>query len=179
MFAADEFRLVMSRRQWRRMMRDLAARGGGRRESGAFLLADVRSTSRRIEAWIPFDEIDPNSLNGAIHIRGEAFGRLWAACRERGLRVVADVHTHPGDGVAQSSVDAANPMIAQRGHVAIIAPRFAQGPIVPRDIGYHVYTGRRSWENHFDADAAARLRLVRGPGAPSRWPRAVGTRTRR
>jgi hypothetical protein len=73
--------------------------------------------------------------------------------------VIADVHTHPGTGVRQSGIDARNPMVARRGHVGIILPRFAQGRIDPADVGFHVYDGRRGWESHFEQDAARRIRL--------------------
>ena len=73
-----------------------------------------------------FDDIDPAALNGAISIRGEKFVRLWAICKARGMRVIADVHTHPGSGVRQSTIDAANPMVASAVHIAVILPHFAR-----------------------------------------------------
>jgi hypothetical protein len=74
------------------------------------------------------------------------------------MRVIADVHTHPGAGVQQSSVDAANPMIARAGHVAVILPFFAQRAGTPRHAGVHVYEGARRWKSHFATDAAHLLR---------------------
>jgi proteasome lid subunit RPN8/RPN11 len=141
-------------------MRQLAERGEGRRESGAFLLAQSGRRARRVVAWIHFDDLDPNSLNGSVSIRGEAFSHLWATCRKRGVKVVADVHTHPARGVGQSSIDQANPMVARGGHIALIVPSFARGRVHPRDVGFHVYRGDRSW-NAFHGEAAAeRLRLT-------------------
>lgn len=165
MSAAEPPVVVMSRRQWRRLMNDLARRGRGRRESGAFLLAETptgnKPASSRVRAWIPFDELDPECLNGAISMRSQAFGRLWEICNSRSMRVIADVHTHPGSGVAQSPTDAANPMIAQRGHVAIIVPNFAIGRPAPRRTGIHVYRGHRKWASYFGRDAADRVNLGR------------------
>ena len=146
-------RLTISRRVWRRLVRELAARGRGERESGAFLLARTGRAPRRVAATVYFDDLDPAALNGAISIRGAAFARLWDICAERGMRVVGDVHTHPGSGVAQSDIDAANPMVARRGHVAIILPYFARGAPVPADAGVHVYQGDRSWTSAFGEDA--------------------------
>lgn len=144
-------------------MDDLARRGRGTRESGAFLLAKTpaanKPASRRVRAWIPFDELDPECLNGAISMRSQAFGLLWEICNSRSMRVVADVHTHPGSGVAQSGTDAANPMIAQRGHVAIIVPGFAIGRPKPKEIGVDVYRGDRRWASYFGDDAADRVKL--------------------
>jgi len=150
--------LRVSRWRWRTLVRELARRGHGERESGAFLLERVGDASRRVSGCVYFDDIDPDALNGAISIRGEKFVRLWEICKERGMRVIADVHTHPGSGVQQSPIDAANPMIAKRGHVAIILPHFAQRDAIPANAGVHVYAGDRSWRSAFGPEAAAVLR---------------------
>jgi proteasome lid subunit RPN8/RPN11 len=139
-------------------MRELARRGLGERESGAFLLARTDGVSRKVASIVYFDDLDPQALNGAVSIRGEAFGRLWEICEQRSLRVIADVHTHPGDRVHQSHIDAANPMVARRGHVGIIVPHFAQRDTHPGRIGFHVYQGDRSWTSAFGDEAAALLR---------------------
>ena len=116
-------------------MRELARRGHGERESGEFLLARAGDDTRRIAACVYFDDIDPTALNGAISIRGEKFVRLWAICKERGMRVIADVHTHPGSGVRQSTIDAANPMVATRGHIGIILPTSLSATLRPSTPG--------------------------------------------
>ncbi len=156
---ADPGPLQINPAKWRALTSELARRGQGRRESGAFLLARSERQPRHVVEAIPFDEIDPHALNGAISIRGTAFGRLWEICRERGLRVVADVHTHPGRVVRQSRVDQANPMIAKRGHTAIILPDYAQGDPQPRDSGVHVYAGDRTWVSHYGEQAARQIVL--------------------
>lgn len=152
--------IKISRRRWKRLIRELAERGQGWRESGAFLLAKPGRHGRRVVDWILFDDLDPGSLNGSVSIRGQAFTRLWKSCRERGVKVIADVHTHPGHGVGQSSIDAANPMVARGGHVGLIVPSFARGRIRRRDVGFHVYRGDRSWDAFHGEDAAERLRLT-------------------
>jgi proteasome lid subunit RPN8/RPN11 len=159
MSSEDPHTIAISWRTWRRLIRDLSRRGGGERESGAFLLAS-RRRPRRVIDWIPFDELDPAALNGAISIRGEAFVELWRTCAARGLRVLADVHTHPGTGVEQSSIDQANPMVAKAGHIGIIVPHFARRGARRRDIGFHVYRGERTWASHYGPQAARRLRLT-------------------
>jgi proteasome lid subunit RPN8/RPN11 len=158
--ARKRHELRISRRMWRRVLVDLARRGAGKRESGAFLLAVRDSQPRRVVGWIPFDELDSSALNGAIAIRGEAFVALWRICAEQGLRVVADVHTHPGDGVAQSSIDQANPMVAQAGHISLIVPRYARRPRRHRALGVHVYGGDRTWVSHYGREAARLVRLT-------------------
>ncbi|MGI8428076.1 MAG: hypothetical protein ACR2OB_01940 [Solirubrobacteraceae bacterium] len=157
MSAAERHQISISRWRWRRLVTELARRGRGDRESGAFLLARTERSPRRVTAVVFFDDLDSAALNGAISIRGEAFARLWEICQERGMRVIADVHTHPGAGVQQSPTDAANPMVARSGHVAIIVPRFAKGSPQPHQIGFHVYQGDRTWTSEYGREAATHL----------------------
>ncbi len=150
-------RLLITPALWTRLIAELAERGEGRRESGAFLLG--RPGARRIEEALYFDDLDPRSLKGSIHLRGPAFSRLWEHCSSHGLRALADVHTHPGPWVAQSPTDRRYPLVAQRGHVALIVPRFALDGAAPSRIGFHRYDGESGWTSFFGRAAARRLRL--------------------
>lgn len=123
----------------------------GRRESGAFLLGK-RGSPSRIERFVYYDDIDPNALDtGIVLIDGRLLGALWKLCRETGLDVVADIHVHPC-GYGQSASDQANPIIAEKGHLALILPDFARGSNLPGAIGVHRYLGNRRWR-----DESARL----------------------
>lgn len=153
--------LVIRSAMWQELIVELGRRGEGRRESGAFLLAAREPRSTRVTDIVYFDDLDPECLVGAIHLHQRAFSKLWELCAARSLRVIADVHTHPGGGVGQSSIDRENPMIAMRGHVGVIVPNFAQGVIAPKDVGVHLYLAR-GWQSHFGADAEQRLKMV-GP----------------
>src|SRR4051812_19069678 len=121
--------LRIRRPDWDAMIAELARRGEGRRESGAFLLGDRNGEPRTITRVVYLDDLDPNCLTGAIEFDGLAYSKLWDICDAEGRRVVGDVHTHPGPSVRQSGTDATNPMIAQAGHVAVIVPHFAQRPV--------------------------------------------------
>ena len=153
--------LTIRRETWHELLGELQKRGDGRRESGGFLLATASPRSTVVSDIVYFDDIDPDCLVGAIHIHQRAFSNLWQMCAERKLRVVGDIHTHPGSGVGQSSVDRDHPMIAARGHVGVIAPNFAQGVITPKDVGVHLYLGSDGWHSYFGADAEQRLRVTR------------------
>jgi proteasome lid subunit RPN8/RPN11 len=148
---------------WDELLRELAIRGGGVRESGAFLLGPtpVDGSPRRAVAAVYYDDLDPASLTGGISFSGSAYGRLWDACDERGLAVVADVHTHPGPSVGQSSTDRAHPMLAQRGHVALIVPHFAQEPVRPEQVGVHEYLGDGEWRSTHGREAHVALQIKR------------------
>lgn len=151
---APRHELSCSSRTWRRLVQALRERGHyGRRESGAFLLGRRENARARIERFVPYDDIDPHSLDsGIVHFDGRHYGKLWDLCRREDLAVVADVHTHPG-GVLQSGSDQAHPMIAQAGHLALIFPRFAMEPFGRDEIGMYRYLGARKWE---DIPVAAR-----------------------
>lgn len=145
---------------WPALMTDLHRRGGGRRESGAFLLGKVHETVKTVQEWLPYDELDPKSLNYAyVRLESSAFSRLWAICAERKIEVVADVHTHPM-GPRQSPSDRTNPMISLAGHMALIVPRFAGGNVMPRDLSVNVYLGGGKWASRFHEDAASLITLL-------------------
>jgi proteasome lid subunit RPN8/RPN11 len=131
---------------WRAGVAELRRRGGGQRESGAFLLGRKGST-RRIEEFVFYDDIDPDALRtGIVEIDGRRLGELWSHCRATGRTVVADVHVHPG-GFEQSDSDRANPIIAEIGHIAMILPDFAEKATSPGAIGVFEYRGARQWRN--------------------------------
>lgn len=143
------------------LVRELARRGGGKRESGAFLLARKGDKRRRVNDLIYLDDLDPDCLQGGISMRGSAYTHLWALCRGRGLVVVADVHTHPTDHVTQSGIDKRNPLVSNRGHLALIVPNFAQGNITPEQIGVHQYLGDHQWAAYHGPAAAQIVRVRR------------------
>lgn len=132
----------MSRRGWKRLLAELAQRGGGRRESGAFLLADRDGVHVRAVAY--YDDLDADCLTGGISFASSGFTQLWRICEQQGLTVVADVHTHPREWVMQSKIDATNPMIARRGHVAIIVPNYGHAESIA-ECGVHIYLGSHAW----------------------------------
>src|SRR4051794_31314266 len=100
--------LVIRRPLWRSLWRELQRRGDGRRESGAFLLG--LPDGREVLDVVYFDDVDRGCLVGSIALDGEGFTRLWEYCEGVGMRVLADVHSHPTAAVGLSSIDRANPM---------------------------------------------------------------------
>lgn len=143
--------VVIGRRLWRATVRELRQRGRGSRESGAFLLARLDRPARVVTA-VMFDDLDPDCLTGGISFASSGFTPLWKACEIHGLTVVADVHTHPGRWVQQSTTDRTNPMIATRGHLALIIPNYARSHR-PTGLGAHVHLGRHQWDSRYGPDA--------------------------
>ena len=94
-----------------------------------------------------YDDLDPNCLDrGYIHFNGAGYVPLWKICQREQLRVIADVHTHPTQWTDQSESDVANPMIAQKGHMALIIPNYARRlRFSLRGVGIFEYLGDGQW----------------------------------
>ena len=82
-----------------------------------------------------------------MEIDGSRLGTLWRHCRERGVKVLADVDVHPS-GYGQSPSDRANPVMLEAGHLAIIVPDCAAGRTRPGGIGLYEHLGTRRWADH-------------------------------
>jgi proteasome lid subunit RPN8/RPN11 len=143
---APDHRLNCSSSLWKRGLLELKFRGAGQRESGAFLLGFTDRDRRTITRFAFYDDLDKQCLDtGVVVFNGSAYGKLWDLCRTSGLMVVADVHTHPGLA-GQSFIDQRNPMIAQKGHVAIIVPYFARRVFRANELGVYEYQGGHCWK---------------------------------
>lgn len=141
---------------WRELIAELARRGRGAVEAGAFLLTPRHGDGRTITKVVYFDDLDPEALDGHIHLRGSAYPKLSDICENEGLRVVADIHTHPSAWVGQSGTDKDNPMVSRRGHLALIVPHLALRRPRRRDIGVHEYCADEGWSESL-GPAAERL----------------------
>ncbi len=148
-----EHKLSCSSHLWRTIVRELERRGGHRHESGVFLLGVERGPRREVKDVVYYDQLDKHAYDsGVCMLHGDAFAKLWGICRERGLSVVADVHTHPG-AARQSDSDKTNPMIATAGHIAVIVPDFARRADVREGLGVYEYLGRHRWSDRSEQSA--------------------------
>jgi hypothetical protein len=146
---------------WARIIFQLKRRGRGRRESGAFLLGPQDSAPGIVTSFICYDDLDPHALSGAISFHAAGYAALWQHCREKNLQVLADVHTHPGRGVGQSSIDQRNPMIPVEGHTAMIVPNFARTSLWSLSaVGVYEYLGDFNWRVHSASQKPRRVSLV-------------------
>jgi hypothetical protein len=145
---------------WRRLVAALVERGHKfSRESGAFLLGYPYEGRVRIVDFVLYDDIDPRCLDtGIVTFDGRHFSALWALCKERGLSVVADVHTHMGSE-AQSRSDQQHPMVATAGHIAFILPRFAARPMSVANVGMYRYCGSKRWDT-VSADSRSQFLFI-------------------
>jgi proteasome lid subunit RPN8/RPN11 len=138
-------KIEINRLLWFKLTRELHRRGEDERESGAFLLG--REGSARIVRVVYYDDLDPRCLDrGFINFDGAGYVKLWQICRERMLRVIADVHTHPMSWTGQSESDKEHPMIPQKGHMALIIPNYAcASRFTLRGVGIYEYLGDGEW----------------------------------
>lgn len=147
-FAAPDHRINCAPNVWRRLTDGLYRRGANRHEAGAFLLGTRTGDIRTVSDLVFYDELDPDAYQtGVCVLHAPAFSTLWSICRERGLTVVADIHTHPG-AAFQSHSDRTNPMVAREGHIAIIVPDFAAPPVGFGKLGIFEYRGSHRWIDH-------------------------------
>jgi proteasome lid subunit RPN8/RPN11 len=137
--------LRFARGLWTQVLHELRVRGEDRHEAGAFLLGPVDSKHRLVTQAIYYDELDANAYStGVCVLYADTFEVLWRLCRQRKLRAVADIHTHPGPA-GQSPADRENPMVARDGHIAIIVPNFARPPVWRHRLGLYRYLGAHRW----------------------------------
>jgi len=145
---------------WWCMIRQLRSRGGGRHESGAFLLA--KEQSHHVIRFICYDDLDQTALeSGIVRFHARGFIRLWDICGREKLTVVADIHTHPGGWTGQSDSDRTHPMIAQAGHIALILPHFAQRTKHSlAGVGIYEYLGNHQWKSRSGDSQAVKITLL-------------------
>jgi hypothetical protein len=175
-------RLRIDQHVLRDLLAELARRGQGRRESGAFLLTnrDHRADllPQPITDTVLYDDLDPACLTGGITFHASGYTALNAHCRRNGLRVVADIHTHPGQWVGQSRIDATHPMAALDGHVALIAPRYGAGVSGITELGVHLRVNG-TWISYYGANTAAILEVEHGKPASETWWQRIWSWLRR
>ena len=146
---------------WARLLSDLRRRGDGRRESGAFLLGHSDGLRGRITTYRCYDDLDPDALNsGAVTFHAKGYAALWQVCREKALEVLADIHTHPGRCVEQSSIDRRHPMVPIVHHTALIAPCYGRASRWSlKGVGVYEYLGEFKWATHNRAGKSKRVAL--------------------
>jgi proteasome lid subunit RPN8/RPN11 len=146
---------------WAKMIRELRRRGGGVRESGAFLLGPLETECPRITSFLCYDDVDPDAYQlGAIAFHASGCAALWQHCREHKVRLLIDVHTHPTGDVRQSPIDIRHPMLPVIGHTAMIVPHYADTSRWSlKTVGVYEYCGNFKWRTHPPSARARRVKL--------------------
>lgn len=147
---------------WRHLVSELGRRGSGSRETGAFLMGKKDDESRAVVDFLCYDDLDRRALtHGIVEFHRRGFSNLWDICRDRGLQVLADVHTHPTRDVRQSHIDMVNPMLPVSGHLALILPRYgrtSKWSLSPA--GIYRFVGGGQWETFHSDEADCPIKLT-------------------
>ena len=144
----DQRQLRIQRALWSELLAQLHKRSAGMRESGAFLLGRHDDAGRTVTELLFFEALEPRAYDhGIVELSSQAYRKLWAYCRTQFLRVVADVHVHPGSA-RQSTIDRRNPLVAVAGHISIILPNFARPRVRRWSVGVYEYLGEHQWVAH-------------------------------
>lgn len=146
---------------WASVIFDLRRRGGGVRESGAFLLGRNDHNPARVSTYICYDDADPEAYqHGAIVFHANGCAALWQHCREKHVQLLIDVHTHPGRDVRQSPIDERHPMLPVVGHTAMIVPNYAKTCWWSlMAIGIYEYLGGFKWRTYLPSGPDRRVKL--------------------
>lgn len=122
-------------------------RGGGRRESGAFLLGKSEDARRTVSHYLLHDDLEQSALDtGIIGLTSVGFRKLAEEARSLGLDVVADIHTHPREAFF-SLTDRQNPMVPRVGHLAFVVPNYATGNPSVEECAMYRYAGNHEWDD--------------------------------
>ncbi|MDI1233379.1 MAG: hypothetical protein PSX81_03745 [bacterium] len=136
-------KLIIPKKVWQCLIKDLKVKGEGKRESGAFLLG----TDNNITEYICYDTLYSKSFeSGIIEFESIGYIPLWEYCKRNKLKVLADVHTHPYQWTGQSTLDKEHPMITEVGHFGLIVPQYASKRNQDlTGVGIYEYLGKYKW----------------------------------
>lgn len=143
---------------WFTLISGLKRRCNGDRESGGFLLG--KTGKRRVSKIVFYDQFDKTvSESGIIQFKGASL--LFEYLAQEKLEVLADIHTHPTYDTRQSNSDKKHPMVRIKGHIAIIAPNYAQNLfIMPKQCSIYEYLGNFDWKKLNNSKSTIHLKLI-------------------
>lgn len=150
----------ISKELWEVTWLGLRARGRGQREA-ACVWGGKRSISVNQVHSVTFLDDLPGVVAGPLYHRPSraTVRALFDVLRERNEMIVGDIHTHPGDWVGLSDIDAAHPIEFRRGLPALIIPRYAISEPALEGLGLHEYVGDGEWRT-LDSDEINRTLLI-------------------
>ena len=143
---------------WKLTWEGLSKRSDGRIES-LCIWAGQRSPDVSVVTEVIFlDGIEGVEGFALFHrITREATAQIFAILKDKGLQIVADVHTHPGDWVGLSDTDREHPLEYRVGFISIVLPYFGRTDPMQEDIGMHRYEGNHQWHHMDEAEKLSTL----------------------
>jgi proteasome lid subunit RPN8/RPN11 len=150
---------------WDQTWDGLKSRGAGVREAACVWAGRRENAGAATVTDVLFLEDQGDVDSGELHhcTSRQATRALFELLREKGLVIVADVHTHPGCWVNLSHTDRAHPIEYRRGLIAIVLPNFAtQTPRID-SIGTHEYVGDGQWRTLTRGEVRRTLNILESP----------------
>ena len=143
---------------WYKLITGLRKRGDGKRESGGLLLGKYGKS--KVERIVFYDQFNATvSDSGIIQFRGAV--ALFEYLEKEKLVVLADIHTHPTNDTRQSNSDKKHPIIRTKGHIAIIAPKYASDLFIfPKHCSVYEYLGNFEWNTFADSKKPIKLKWI-------------------
>jgi len=151
--------LIVSQELFDATMRELQHRSGRRRESAAVWAGRIEG-----DLWIA--EIvrfhhhlcDDSGSWGFLELTEEGKFALYSELAQKGLRLIALIHTHPGAWVGLSSIDRRNQICSRVGFWSLVVPRYAEQPWRITHFGVHTLTDD-GWQRLRRREILERLRV--------------------
>jgi hypothetical protein len=138
----------------------LESRSEGRRESAAIWIGSVENgTWRAEEAVFHHDLCDDKAGSHYMELAESAKFLLYNDLAKRDKQIVAMIHTHPGDWVGLSHIDANNQLSSRVGFWSLVLPQYGRQPIQIDRIGFHVRT-RCGWNHLENREVHSRFQII-------------------
>ena len=161
-------RLILPLTLCLRVWSGLVARSDGHRESAAILLGrSDGSDDFALDAVFHHDLDDDRGEALYVELTELGKTRLYDRLAAQAQRIVALVHTHPGNWVGLSEVDRENQICSRVGVWSIVLPNYAAGPMkMPASWGIHARLSK-GWSTVQSKDVAQHIVIE---GGHDGWP---------
>ena len=145
---------------WKLTWEGLCQRSDGRIES-LCIWAGQRSPDVSVVTEVIFlDGIEGVEGFEFFHrITREATAHIFSILKDKGLQIIADVHTHPDEWVGLSETDREHPLEYRVGFISIVLPHFGRSEPRTADIGMHRYEGNHQWHELNEVEKSNALEL--------------------
>lgn len=150
-------RVLISRALWGETWLGLKRLSAGVRESAAAWGGRRDGDVWRAERVVLLEGLGVHAGELFHRALPDATAALFQELRAHGLRLVADVHTHPSTWVGLSETDMAHPLEYRVGLLALVLPEFARFAPELETIGAHLYEGDGHWREVSPTDAVVVL----------------------
>lgn len=143
---SESYNITLSKALWQETIHGLHVRGMGKKETACIWAGHRRPIQNEVKEVIFLDDIAGVVGRGMHHrVPTSAIDKLFFTLREKGLSIIADLHTHPRDWVGLSWIDMEHPLEYRIGFLMIVLPYYASIDVQLEDIGVHEYQGDGRW----------------------------------